>query len=181
MAEQPTEQLEPTAPREPEKNEASFIRTHGGTPAEVLRAERQMQAIAAKEGLTYVVDRLNANTYDLHRVTQFAGDHGRGFEFFAKVQDGFFAGTHNPFAPDVLAGVAESAGLPGQRVREILATGEYADRVRADHAAAVELGATGVPFVVLDRRVAAAGAQRVEVYGRMLDQVAGAAQRSYVS
>jgi len=32
---------------------------------------------------------------------------------------------------------------------------------------------TGVPFVVFDRQVAAPGAQSVEVYGQILDQVAG--------
>jgi predicted DsbA family dithiol-disulfide isomerase len=124
-------------------------------------------------GLGYSLDRLNANTFDLHRVVQYAGDQGRGFEFFSEVQDGFFAGTLNPFAPDALAGAAESVGLDAQRVREILANDEYSERVRADRRGGLELGATGVPFVVLDRRVAAAGAQKVPVYGQLLEQVAG--------
>ncbi|MFI0420665.1 DsbA family protein [Spongiactinospora sp. 9N601] len=166
-------ELDPEAPQELEKNEESFIRTHGGTAANVLQAERQMQAMAHKEGLEYFVDRLNASTFNLHRVVQYAGDQGLGFEFFSDVQDGFFAGTLNPYDSDALAGVAESVGLDGQRVREILAGNEYADRVRADRTEGLELGATGVPFVVLDRRVAAPGAQKVPVYARLLEQVAG--------
>jgi predicted DsbA family dithiol-disulfide isomerase len=166
-------ELDPSAPHELEKNEKSFIRAHGGTAADVLKAERQMQATARKEGLEYSLDRLNANTFDLHRVVQYAGDQGRGFEFFSDVQDGFFAGTLNPFDPDALAGVAESVGLDAQRVREILANDEYSERVRADRRGGLELGATGVPFVVFDRRVAAAGAQKVPVYGQLLEQVAG--------
>ncbi len=132
-----------------------------------------MQAMAREEGLAYSVDRLNANTFGLHRVVQYANDQGRGFEFFSDVQDGFFAGILNPYDSDALAGVAESAGLDGQRVREILASNEHADRVRADRRAGVELGATGVPFVLLDRRLAAPGAQKVAVWGRLLEQVAG--------
>lgn len=166
-------ELDPEAPQELEKNEESFIRTHGGTAAHVLQAERQMQAMARKEGLEYSLDRLNANTFNLHRVVQYAKDQGRGFEFFSDVQDGFFAGTLNPYNSDALAGVAESVGLDGQRVREILTSNEYADRVRADRREGVELGATGVPFVVLDRRVAAPGAQKVAVYAQLLEQVAG--------
>lgn len=166
-------ELDPEAPQELEKNEESFIRTHGGTAAHVLQAERQMQAMARKEGLEYSLDRLNANTFNLHRVVQYANDQGRGFEFFSDVQDGFFAGTLNPYNSDALAGVAESVGLDGQRVREILTSNEYADRVRADRREGVELGATGVPFVVLDRRVAAPGAQKVAVYAQLLEQVAG--------
>jgi predicted DsbA family dithiol-disulfide isomerase len=166
-------ELDPGAPREPEKNETSFIRSHGGTAAHVLQAERQMQAIARKEGLEYSLDRLVANTFDLHRVVQYANDQGRGFEFFSTVQDGFFTGILDPHAPDALTGVAESVGVDGRRVREILASNEYAARVYADRDEAMELGATGVPFVVLDRKVAAPGAQKVPVYGQLLDQVAG--------
>ncbi|PSK97230.1 putative DsbA family dithiol-disulfide isomerase [Haloactinopolyspora alba] len=166
-------QLDPGAPQEPEKNEESYIRTHGGTAADLLRAERQMQTIARKEGLEYTPDRLNANTFALHRVVQYANDQGRGFEFFSKVQDGFFTGTLNPHDPDALAGLAESVGLDGRRVHEILASDEYADRVHADRNEALELGANGVPFVVLDRRVGAPGAQKVPAYAQLLEQVAG--------
>ncbi|NGO43043.1 DsbA family oxidoreductase [Streptomyces ureilyticus] len=174
-------ELDPEAPQELEKNEESFIRTHGGTAAHVLQAERQMQAVARKEGLEYSLDRLNANTFNLHRVVQYANDQGRGFEFFSDVQDGFFAGTLNPYNSDALAGVAESVGLDGQRVREILTSNEYADRVRADRREGVELGATGVPFVVLDRRMAAPGAQKVAVYAQLLEQVAGPVPSERVS
>ena len=174
-------ELDPDAPRVPEKNEKSFIRAHGGTAADFLKAERQMQAIARKEGLEFALDRLTANTFDLHRVVQYANDQGRGFEFFSAIQDGFFTSTLSPYAPDTLAGVAETIGLDGQRVREILASNEYANRVRADRAEALELGATGVPFVVFDRQVAAAGAQKVPVYGQLLAQVAGSVSSARVS
>jgi predicted DsbA family dithiol-disulfide isomerase len=166
-------ELDPGAPQEPETNETSYIRTHGGTAAHVLQAERQMQAMARMEGLEYFIDRLVANTFDLHRVVQYAAAQGRGFEFFSAVQDGFFTGTLDPYDPDALEGVAESVGLDGRRVREILASNEYADRVRADRDEALELGGTGVPFVVLDRKVAASGALKVAGYGQLLDQVAG--------
>ncbi|GAB3562424.1 DsbA family oxidoreductase [Spelaeicoccus albus] len=174
-------ELDPAAPREPEKNETSFIRSHGGIVEDVLRAERQMQALARTEGLKYSLDRMNANTFDVHRVVQYAGDHGRGFEFFSAVQDGFFGGTLDPHDPDALAGIAESAGLDGRRVREILANDEYADRVRADRDEGIELGLTGVPFVVVGRQVAAPGAQKVAGYAHLLDRVAGHATSERVS
>ncbi len=174
-------QLDPDAPQEPETNEESFIRSKGGAAADVQQAERQMRAIARGEGLEFSLDRMSGNTFGLHRVLQYANDEGHGFEFFSTVQDGFFAGTLSPFAPDALVGVAESVGLRGQRVREILANDEYADRVRADRAEALELGATGVPFVVVDRRVAAPGAQKTPVYEQLLDQAAGPAPREQAS
>ncbi|MFD8339735.1 DsbA family oxidoreductase [Streptomyces solisilvae] len=174
-------ELNPAAPKQPETIEEAFIRTHGGTAAHFMAAERQIQAIAREEGLEFTLGRLSANTFDLHRVVQYANDEGLGFEFFSAVQDGFFVGALDPYAPDALAGVAESVGLDGRRVHAILASGEYADRVRADRTEGVELGATGVPFVVLDRRVAAPGAQKVPVYGQLLEQVAGPVSRERVS
>jgi predicted DsbA family dithiol-disulfide isomerase len=174
-------ELDPTAPREPEQIEKAFIRSHGGTADRFLRAEREIQTIARKDGLEFSLDRLSASTFDLHRVVQYAGDQDHGFEFFSRIQDGFFAGTLNPYDPEALAGVAESIGLDGHRVREILANDEHAGRVRADRVEGLELGATGVPFVVLDRRVAAAGAQKTSAYRQLLEQVAGPVPSERVS
>lgn len=84
-------ELDPGAPHEPEENEKSFLRAHGGTAADVRQAERRMQALARREGLEYSLNRLNANTFGLHRVVRYANDQGRGFDFFSTVQDGFFA------------------------------------------------------------------------------------------
>src|SRR5699024_686978 len=51
-------QLDPDAPSEPETNEASYLRSHGGTADQLLAAERQMQAFARREGLDYAIDRM---------------------------------------------------------------------------------------------------------------------------
>jgi predicted DsbA family dithiol-disulfide isomerase len=166
-------ELNPDAPREPETIESAFIRSHGGDASVVLNAERRMQALARSEGLAFSLDRLNANTFDFHRVLHYADEQGLGTEFLSAVQDQFFAGAINPFDSDVLVQVSERVGLDGERVRRVLASDEYAEDARADRREGVALGLSGVPFVVFDRQVAAAGAQSVEVYGQILDQVTG--------
>jgi predicted DsbA family dithiol-disulfide isomerase len=165
-------ELNPDAPREPETIESAFIRSHGGDASVVLDAERRMQALARSEGLAFSLDRLNANTFDFHRVLHYADGQGLGTEFFSAVQDQFFAGAINPFDPSVLVQVAESVGLDGERVSAVLASDEYAEDAHADRREGVALGLTGVPFVVFDRQVAAPGAQSVEVYGHILAQIA---------
>lgn len=165
-------ELNPDAPAEPESIESAFIRSHGGDASIVLNAERRIQAIAQREGLAFSLDRLNANTFDFHRVLHYANEQDRGLEFFSAVQDRFFAGDVNPFDPNVLVEMAESVGLSGTRVREVLDGDEYAEAAHADRNEGVALGLTGVPFVVFDRQVAAPGAQSVEVYSQILDQVA---------
>jgi predicted DsbA family dithiol-disulfide isomerase len=162
-------ELNPDAPHTPETIESAFIRSHGGNAEVVLQAERGIQALAQQEGLLFSLDRLNANTFDFHRVAHYADEAGKGLEFFSLAQDRFFAGDINPFDPDALVHVAEEIGLSGQRVREVLASDEYADAVRADGQEGRALGAQGVPFTVFDRRFAASGAQSVETYARVLD------------
>ncbi len=46
----------------------------------------------------------------------------------------------------------------------------YADDVRADEGEAAELGATGVPFFVLDRRYGVSGGRPAEVFTQALEQ-----------
>jgi len=165
-------ELNPDAPAEPETIESAFIRSHGGDASIVLNAERRIQALAQREGLAFSLDRLNANTFDFHRVLAYANAQGLGLEFFSAVQDRFFAGEVNPFDPNVVVEIAESVGLSGSRVREVLDGDEYAEAAHADRHEGAALGLTGVPFVVFDRHVAAPGAQSVEVYSQILDQVA---------
>lgn len=165
-------ELNPNAPRTPETIESAFIRSHGGNADAVLQAEGRIQALSQREGLPFSVDRLNANTFDFHRVTHYADEAGKGLEFFSLAQDRFFAGEINPFDGEALVQVAEEVGLSGDRVRGVLASDEYADAVRADTREGQELGIQGVPFAVFGRRFAASGAQSLEAYGRVLDTVA---------
>ncbi|WZH36093.1 MAG: DsbA family oxidoreductase [Microbacterium enclense] len=162
-------ELNPDAPHTPESIESAFIRSHGGNAEVVLQAERGIQALAQSEGLAFSLDRLNANTFDFHRVVQYAEEAGSGLEFFSRVQDRFFAGESNPFDAAALARTADEIGLSAERVREVLTSDEYADAVRADVEEGRELGVRGVPFTVFDRRFAASGAQSIEGYARALE------------
>lgn len=164
-------ELNPDAPREAETIESAFLRSHGGDATVVRDAERRMQSLAQDAGLAFSVDRLNANTFDFHRALHYAQEQEKGTEFLSAVQDRFFAGDINPFDPFVLVEVAESLGLDGRRVRQVLDSDEYAAAVHADRREGAALGLTGVPFIVFDRQFAAPGAQSVEAYGRILDEV----------
>lgn len=163
-------EVNPGAPTTPETIESAFLRSHGGDARIVEQAERRVQALAQSEGLAFSIDRLNANTFDFHRVFQFAEEQGGGLDFFSLVQDRFFAGDLDPFAVDALAAAGAEVGLSADRVREVLAGDEYADAVRADIEEGRRLGVQGVPFAVFDRRLAASGAQAVSGYAQALTQ-----------
>jgi predicted DsbA family dithiol-disulfide isomerase len=58
--------------------------------------------------------------------------------------------------------------MPADRVAAVLSSREYEEAVRADIEEARNLGASGVPFFVLDRRYAVSGAQPTELFGEAL-------------
>jgi predicted DsbA family dithiol-disulfide isomerase len=70
----------------------------------------------------------------------------------------------------VLRKAAVEAGLDPARVDEVLASDQYADAVEADIREAASLGATGVPFYVIDRKYGVSGAQPGEVFTQVLER-----------
>jgi predicted DsbA family dithiol-disulfide isomerase len=72
--------------------------------------------------------------------------------------------------PDTLVALATDAGLEADSSRTVLESDSYAEAVRADETEARELGVSGVPFFVLDRRFGVSGAQSPEVLRAALQQ-----------
>ncbi len=78
--------------------------------------------------------------------------------------------TGRPSAPArSLRQVALDAGLDAVAVDEMLDSGAYGEAVRDDEVEANELGVSGVPFFVIDRRYAVAGAQPAELLLEVLE------------
>jgi len=71
----------------------------------------------------------------------------------------------------VLVGEATAAGLAEAEVLNALGDHGYGERVAAQTQAALQIGATGVPAWVIDRRVLVPGAQPHEVFERVLERL----------
>lgn len=124
------------------------------------------------EGLGYRVEgREHGSTFDLHRVLHLAKDRGLQGELLGLLYRTNFAEERSVYDTEVVVQLGVEAGLSEDEVRGVLADeGAYADDVRADEREAAALGATGVPFFVLDRRYGVSGAQPVEVFVQALEQ-----------
>jgi len=77
---------------------------------------------------------------------------------------------------DVLAGIVAGVGLDAQRARAVLASGDYADDVRAAEQFFQNLGISGVPAVIIEKRHLVSGGQPPEVFERALREIAAAKQ-----
>ncbi|MFI5606420.1 DsbA family oxidoreductase [Amycolatopsis sp. NPDC051903] len=133
--------------------------------------EERVAGLVRAEGLGYRLDREVGNTFDAHRLLHLARERGLEHELVEKLFEANFAEARPLFTGDTLLGVAVEAGLDRDEASRVLAdAGAYAYAVRAEEQDAARLGATGVPFFVLDRRFGIAGGQSVEVFSQALAQ-----------
>jgi predicted DsbA family dithiol-disulfide isomerase len=144
---------------------------YGMSPAQAEDAQRQMEERATADGLTFRMDGLRSgNTRDAHRLLQLAGARSRQPELAERLHRAYFTEQISIFDHASLSALAVEAGLDADEVAGVLAGNDYDDEVSADEALAQSLGATGVPFFVIDRRYGISGAQPAEVIGQALDQ-----------
>ncbi|MFG3129623.1 DsbA family oxidoreductase [Streptomyces tendae] len=149
---------------------------YGMSQAQAQAGEDNLGAQAAAEGLDYRTrDRDHGSTFDMHRLLHLAKERGRHEALLDAFYRGNFADERSVFNDDArLVELAVGAGLDAEEVQAVLADPDaYADAVRADEREAAQLGATGVPFFVLDRAYGVSGAQPAEVFTRALTQAWG--------
>lgn len=168
-------QLDPSAPAVPVETVAESLgRKYGGGPEAGRQMIDRVEAVAAEEGLLFRHHQsLRVNTVDAHRVLHLALETG-GSELQGRLKEAllsaYFVETENVADHDTLQRIAAGVGLDEVRVKEVLGGTEYADAVEADIREAASLGATGVPFYVVDRRYGVSGAQAPEVFTQVLER-----------
>ena len=133
-----------------------------------------MTARGAEVGLDMRFDRaVGANTADAHQLLHLAEQRG-GPALQDAVKERFMRAyfTEGEAVGDhaTLVRLAGEAGLDPAEAREVLASGSLLGAVRAQETEAAALGATGVPFFVVDRRYGVAGAQPVEALLGVLER-----------
>ena len=117
------------------------------------------------------------NTFDAHRLLHWAETQGPGLQKALKeaLFKAYFTDGQSPGSPSVLVRVAGEVGLDAARAREVLASGEYADDVRARENFYLSQGISSVPAVIINDRHLISGGQPVEVFEQALRQIAAGA------
>jgi predicted DsbA family dithiol-disulfide isomerase len=165
-------ELDPGAPLERGGDRASHLASKYGTSREqAVAMQDHMTSVAAAEGLSFRFDiARSGNTFDGHRLVHLAASLGLGDAMkerllAAYLCEGELIGDH-----DVLRRLAESVGLPGEEVVEMLAGDRFASEVREDEALAASFDISAVPFFVVDRTFGAPGAQPPEILLKLLQR-----------
>jgi predicted DsbA family dithiol-disulfide isomerase len=165
-------QLDPLAEKGQEGGLDERLARKYGVDLERARAmNAKVTQTAAGEGLAYRLDIARpGNTFDVHRLIHLAAAEGRQAEMKERALAAYFTEGRRIDDADTLVELAAEAGLDAGRARQALDGDEFAADVRADEREAAELGITGVPFFVLDRRYGVSGAQPAEVMTQALQQ-----------
>jgi predicted DsbA family dithiol-disulfide isomerase len=149
-------------------------RKYGGGPEAGRKMVDQVEAVAAEEGLLFRHHQsLRVNTVDAHRALHLALETG-GPALQGRLKEAllsaYFVETQNVADHGTLLRIATGVGLDEVRVKEVLGSDEYAEAVEADIREAASLGATGVPFFVVDRKYGVSGAQPSETFTQVLER-----------
>jgi predicted DsbA family dithiol-disulfide isomerase len=157
-------ELDPAAPRGETTPVVDVLADkYGMSRAQASQAQREMEQRAAADGLTFRLDGLRrGNTKDAHRLLQLAKERDQQDEMMERLHRAYFTDQDSIFDHESLTRLAVDAGLDGDEVGKVLASDQYSDHVEIDEAMAQELGATGVPLFVIDRRYGISGAQPAE-------------------
>ncbi|MEA2519507.1 MAG: hypothetical protein QOF49_1587 [Chloroflexota bacterium] len=164
-------QLNPDQPRGMRATHDEYLRDKmGGSLEQVRTMNDRVTALAAAEGLAYDFARYQViNTFDAHRVAHLGKVHGLGEAIQERFLRAQLVEGEVLDDPETLVRLTEEVGVPGDEVRDVLATDRYAAEVAADIREAGELGITGVPFFVIDRRYGISGAQPADLFLRALE------------
>ena len=140
------------------------------SPEDVKAMQANVCAIADGEGLCYNLDEtMSGNTFDAHRLLLWAGTLGKQDVLLEAMYSSYFEKTIPLFSHLDLCSVAESAGIASVDVMNILESDQFKSEAIADRELASQLGATGVPFFVVDMKYAISGAQPLEAFIQTLN------------
>jgi predicted DsbA family dithiol-disulfide isomerase len=166
-------ELDPHAPRVRDASMTYAERLALKYSTSVQRAEdmiRRMTDTAAADGLDFRFDKIRpGNTFDGHRLLHMAAAQGKGDAAKERLLLAYMTEGEAIGERDVLVRLAGEIGIEGD-VEAMLAGEDYAREVREDEEEARELGVSGVPFFVFDRRYAVSGAQPAETILRVLQR-----------
>lgn len=157
-------ELDQNAPHDPQPNLERLAEKYMVELEQAREMENRLAAVCAEENVPFAIERVTANSFDLHRLVHLAREFGRGEELFDELQREHFGEGINVFEHDHLIARAVDFDLPADRVEALLAGDELGQQVRDDEREAQRIGVSGVPFTVLDGRLAIPGAVAVDQY-----------------
>lgn len=167
-------ELNPDLPREGVARSEYTAAKFGG-PEKAAAIYERVGGVAAEDGLDLDFARIERqpNTFDAHRLIAAGHGEGVGPAVNDRLMRGYFQEGRDLTDTATLAELAVEAGMDRAVADELLQGDAYADEVRGYEHAAREAKIEGVPFFILNGRLALSGAQPPAV---LIDAIRQAAE-----
>lgn len=153
-----------------------FLEAKFGGPIKAEAVLDKVRAVAADDGLVYAFERIQTrpNTLAAHRLMYRAQAQGQKPERIQALGHALFAAHFQEGRDigdlDTLADIAAACGERREAVREWLAGRGEVDKVKRMAEGVRRQGVEGVPFFILNRKMALSGAQSAAVLGAAILQ-----------
>jgi predicted DsbA family dithiol-disulfide isomerase len=169
-------ELNPQMAAEGEDVVEHLQRKYGMPAAQLVASQETIRERGVALGFNFDMERRKRiyNTFDAHRLLHWAELEGRQLELKRALLRAYFSEGRDVSDHATLEEIAASVGLPAERAREILASGTYAEEVRAIEQFFQQLGINAVPAIIIERKHLISGGQPVEVFEQALRQIAAA-------
>lgn len=156
-------QLNPDMPRGGMPR-SEYRRAKFGSVERGRQLDERVAAEGRGEGIAFALERIERtpNTFAAHQLIDLAQQQGAGSAVVDALFRAYFEEARDTGDPEVLLVLAEAAGLAREAVRERWADAGEARRVAQLEESMKQLGISGVPTFVLNRKFGVSGAQPAE-------------------
>lgn len=170
--------LDPTTPAEGHPFREAMAKIAGG-PGGVDQILQHVTQAGERVGVPFRFDRVakKPNTLMSHNLIKLTPE-DKQTEMVDAIYRAHFEEGKDIGNLDVLVGIAASQGLDPEAIRKQVANGEKQGEIEADLALARELQITGVPFFVIDEKLALSGAHPAENFLKAFEQAGLTEQES---
>lgn len=168
-------ELNPNMPLEGQNLREHLAEKYGTTKEDSIRARAQLTQLGQEVGFTfdYSDDMKMLNTFEAHILLEYAKEQGKQTDLKLRLFSAFFGEGKDISNREVLASELEAVGLDSNAARERLDNPNARLEVQQAEEMWKNLGISSVPTVVFNRQSALTGAQPVDVYKQVLQQLLG--------
>lgn len=164
-------ELNPDMPAEGMDRTAYLDQKFG--PGKRREIEIRLSEAALESGVTFNWSGVtrSVNTRMAHMLIAAASTVQRGTDMKAALFKAYWQDGRDVGDPDTLVAIATELGFDEQAVRDELGNGELRETVIGLEDHARKVGVDGVPFFIVDGKLAVSGAQPPEVWAKVFRQV----------
>jgi predicted DsbA family dithiol-disulfide isomerase len=166
-------ELNPHMPPEGQDLGEHVAEKYGSTPEQSRAARERLTALGGELGFAfrYFDEMRMVNTFRAHQLLHWAGVAGKQHGLMLALFEAHFSRQEGVDNPAVLTAVAARSGLDAKEAAAVLEEGRFAEAVRESQAFWLQQGIQGVPAMIFQERYLLSGAQGVENYSRILQQL----------